>query len=376
MVLLTGAGLLGKSLHLLLRVNIGLQPRHLTTLSFAAPMRHYTNDAQTLALLKQVVGSVESLPGVESVGLARQLPVTGNGNTIWFRVVGQPFHGEHNEVPQRQVSSAYFETVKAKLIDGRYFAETDDTSRPPVVIVNRAMQQKYFGGESPVGKKIIYLLDNSKPMEVVGVVDDIKEGQLDTPTPPVIYIPLNQAPRRDFFVVARTAQAGHSLLPVLSTTLSKIDSGIVTYGGATMDERISDAPSTYLHRSSAWLVGIFAATALLLGVIGLYGMIAYSVSQRSREIGIRMALGAQRAIVYRLILKEAGYVTAIGAAVGLLCSVLAATLIRKMLFGTPPWDPLTLASVTSLLALSALFASFIPAHRAASVNPVEALRAD
>jgi predicted permease len=316
------------------------------------------------------------LPGVESVGLARQLPVTGNGNTIWFRVVGQPFHGEHNEVPQRQVSSAYFETVKAKLIDGRYFAETDDTSRPPVVIVNRAMQQKYFGGESPVGNKIIYLLDNSKPMEVVGVVDDIKEGQLDTPTPPVIYIPLNQQPRRDFFVVARTAQAGHSLLPVLSATLSKIDSGIVTYGGATMDERISDAPSTYLHRSSACLVGIFAATALLLGVIGLYGMIAYSVSQRSREIGIRMALGAQRGTVYRLILKEAGYVTAIGAAVGLLCSVLAATLIRKMLFGTPPWDLLTLASVTSLLALSALFASFIPAHRAASVNPVEALRAD
>ena len=151
--------------------------------------------------------------------------------------------------------------VKAKLLDGRYFAETDDISRPPVVIVNRAMQQKYFGGESPTGKRIVYLRDDAKPMEVVGVIDDIKEGPLDTPTPPVIYIPFNQEPRRDFFVVARTAQAGTALLPVLAATLNKIDSGIVTYGGATMDERISDAPSTYLHRSSAWLVGSFAALA-------------------------------------------------------------------------------------------------------------------
>jgi macrolide transport system ATP-binding/permease protein len=376
MVLLTGAGLLGKSFYLLLQVNIGLEPRHLTTLYVAAPMAHYKNDAQNFAFLKQVISSVESLPGVESVGLARQLPVTGNGNTIWFRVLGQPFHGEHNEVPTRQVSSAYFETVKAKLLDGRYFAETDDTSRPPVVIVNRAMQLKYFGGEGPVGKKIVYLSDNAKPMEIIGVINDIKEGQLDTPTPPVIYIPFNQEPRHDFFVFVRTAQAGHSLLPVLATTLNKIDSGIVTAGGATMDEKISDAPSTYLHRSSAWLVGSFAATALLLGVIGLYGMIAYSVSQRSREIGIRMALGAQRGTVYRLILKEAGRVTAIGAAAGLVCSVAGATLIRKMLFGTPPWDPLTLVSVTALLALSALLASVIPARRAASVNPIEALRSD
>jgi ABC-type antimicrobial peptide transport system permease subunit len=139
---------------------------------------------------------------------------------------------------------------------------------------------------------------------------------------------------------------------------------------------LSDTPSVYLRRSSACLVGGFAATALLLGVLGTYGVIAYSVSQRRREIGIRLALGAQRRTVYRLILKEAGYVTAIGAAAGLLGSVAGAVLIRKMLFGTAPWDLPTLASVTVVLALSALLAGVIPARRAASVNPVEALRRD
>jgi predicted permease len=376
MVLLTSAALLGKSFYLLLHVDVGLEPHHLTTLYAEVPDTRYSSPAQTLAFMKQVIRSVKSLPGVESVGLARQLPVTNNSFTFLFRVLGRPFHGEHNEVPQRQVSAGYFETVKARLLNGRYFAENDDITRPPVVIVNRAMQRQYFSGENPVGQKISFLSDDAKAMQIVGVIDDIKEGPLDTPTPPVLYTPMNQSPRQNFFIVARTAQEGHALLPVLTAALTKIDSSFVTTNGSTMDERIDDEPSTYLHRSSAWLVGGFAAMALLLGVIGIYGMIAYSVSQRSREIGIRMALGAHRVTVYRMILKEAGYLTAVGAVAGLLCSLAGATLIRKMLFGTPPWDPLMLISVTVLLAVAALVAAFIPARRAASVNPVEALRAD
>jgi macrolide transport system ATP-binding/permease protein len=143
-----------------------------------------------------------------------------------------------------------------------------------------------------------------------------------------------------------------------------------------MTQRIDDSQAAYLHRSSAWLVGGFAALALLLSAVGLYGVIAYSVSQRTREIGVRMALGAQRGTVYRLILKEAGWATGVGIAVGLLCSVACAMLMRKLLFGTQPWDPSTLAAVAATLAISALIASFVPARRAASVNPVEALRAE
>ena len=158
--------------------------------------------------------------------------------------------------------------------------------------------------------------------------------------------------------------------------MKEIDPGIVTLRGMTMTDRIHDSPSAYLHRSSAWLVGGFAALALLLGLVGLYGVVAYSVSQRTREIGVRMALGAQAGSVYRLILKEAGWLTAIGIAIGLVCSVGAAILMRGMLFGVGSWDVPTLAVVAAGLGVSALLASYIPARRAASVNPVEALRAE
>ena len=143
-----------------------------------------------------------------------------------------------------------------------------------------------------------------------------------------------------------------------------------------MTERIRNSPSAYMHRSSAWLVGGFAVLALLLGVVGLYGVIAYSVSQRTREIGVRMALGAQRSSVYELVLKEAGWLTGIGIIAGLVCSVATTTLMRSLLFGVHAWDVSTLLAVAAMLALAALLASYIPAHRAASVNPVDALRAE
>jgi macrolide transport system ATP-binding/permease protein len=376
MVLLVGAGLLVKSFYLLLRVNIGLQADRLITLGVAAPATGYGKDEQAIALQRRVMSRIAMLPGVESVGLVSQIPVSGNGNTTWFRVLGRPFHGEHNEVPERQVSAGYFATVKAKLIRGRYFTEADDASKPQVVIVNSAMVKQYFPGEDPLGKQLSYLTDPPQPMQVVGVVDDIKEGPLDIPTPPVFYRPYNQNPSRFFSVVLRASQAEQFLFPTVTATIRQIDAGIVTAGIASMSERINNSPAAYLHRSSAWIVGGFAALALLLGAIGLYGVISYSVSQRTREIGVRMALGAQRITVYQLILKEAGWFTAVGIVAGLICSLVGANLIRKLLFGTPPWDVPTLAAVAAVLAISALLASYIPARRAASVNPVDALRAE
>jgi macrolide transport system ATP-binding/permease protein len=210
----------------------------------------------------------------------------------------------------------------------------------------------------------------------VGIIEDLKEGQLDTATVPALYLPFNQSPGNYFNVVVRMSQAEQSLLPALTATIHRIDLGIVTADGATMSDRINDSPSAYLHRSSAWLVGGFAALALLLGAIGLYGVVAYSVSQRTREIGVRMALGAESGSVYRLILGEAGRLTAVGIVIGLACSVFAATLMRGLLFGVRSWDVPTLAAVGVVLGIAALLASYIPARRAASVNPVEALRAE
>jgi macrolide transport system ATP-binding/permease protein len=199
---------------------------------------------------------------------------------------------------------------------------------------------------------------------------------LDAAPRAALYRPFNQSPANNFAVLVRTAQDETAILPNLSATIHQIDPVMAIYGPMTMGQKIHDAPSTYLHRSSAWLVGGFAVMALLLGAVGLYGVIAYSVSQRTREIGVRMALGAQRGSVYRLILNEAGRLIVLGVTFGLAGSVGAAMLMRKLLFGVLPWDAPTLAGVAVVLAGSALLASYIPARRAASVSPVEALRVE
>ncbi len=374
-VLLTGAGLLGKSFYRLLHVDMGMQPDHLATLQVAAPDSIRDNNAMVVALARKLTSRIASLPGVESVGISSWLPVVG-GNTMWIRVLGHPFHGEHNEVGYRQVSSGYFTTLRAKLLRGRYFTEADDASKPPVVIVDRALAEKYFPGEDPVGKQIAYSGADSPPMQVVGIVEDIKEGPLDETTWPTLYVAFNQDPDGHFALVVRTSKSEQALLPTLAATVHRVDPGSAAFFLRTMRGIIDNTQAAYLHRCSAWLVGGFAALALLLGAAGLYGVIAYSVSRRTREIGVRMALGAQPSAVHRLILREAGLLIAVGISIGLLASIAAATLLRDLLFGVRAADPETLAAVAGVLAVAALLASYIPARRAASIDPVDALRAE
>jgi macrolide transport system ATP-binding/permease protein len=376
-VLMVGAGLLGKSLHRLLHVDLGFQPDHLATLTVALSDTAYAKDEQVVAVGRQIVSRTQSLPGVQSVGLTGVLPVSFNGNTTWIRVVGQPYNGEHNEVNQRDVSSSLLATLHAKLLRGRYFTDAEDGSKPSVVIINQALARKYFPGQDPIGKKIADAdLVPKSIREVIGIVEDVKEGSLDSEIWPAVYYPFNQSPDGYFSLVVRTSQAEQSLLPALVATVREIDPGIGTLDEATMADRINNSPTAYMHRSSAWLLGGFAALALLLGVIGLYGVIAYSVTQRTREIGVRMALGAQRSSVYQLIMKEAGWLAGIGIGAGILCSIGAATLMRGLLFGVQAWDVATLSAVSAVLAISALVASYVPARRAAQVDPIVALRCE
>jgi macrolide transport system ATP-binding/permease protein len=377
MVLLVGAGLLGKSFYRLLQVGAGFETKHLITMSVSAPMTDYGKDEQALVLGRKVVEQVKNLPGVTSVALASTLPLSFNGNTIWIRFVGQDYNGEHNEVNERQVSSDYFRTLQAKLLRGRTFTDSEDLSKPKVVIINQTLARKYFPGQDPIGQRIgDTKLSPESIMEITGIVDDIREGPLDSELWPAVYEPINQSPRSDFSVVVRTEQADQSLIPTVADEIRNIDSRINISNQRTMTERVNNAPTVYLRRSSTWLVGGFAAVALLLGVVGLYGVIAYSVSQRTREIGVRIALGAQRSTVYRLILKEAGALALSGIVIGIGCAIVAASLMRKLLFGTPPWDITTLVCVAAVLGASALLASFLPARRAASVDPITALRAE
>jgi macrolide transport system ATP-binding/permease protein len=191
-----------------------------------------------------------------------------------------------------------------------------------------------------------------------------------------VYYPLAQSPDTSYSVIVRTTQDPGQVVPALAAAMRAVDADLGVFGEAVMETRIASSPAAYLQRSSAWLVGAFAAVALILGVVGLYGVIAYSASQRTREMGVRIALGAGRATVYGLILREAGGLALAGIAVGLAGAVAVATFMRTLLFDTPPWDVATLLSVAVLLGSAALIASVIPARRAASVDPIDALRAD
>jgi predicted permease len=373
-VLLAGAGLLGQSLYRLLTVKLGLQPDHLVMINMAAPNANYSKDPQAIALERKVLAGIAALPGVKSVGIATKPPVTYQGNTTWFKIVGRPWHGEHNDTPCISVSLDYFRTIGATLLRGRDFNEADDLNKPLVAVVNQSFARQFFPNENPLGKRLTPLSDPVVPTEIVGVVEDIKEGPPESQTRPTLYYPFPQNTDTNFTVLARTAGAESSVIPAMAAVIHGIDSGIVTMPGRTMTEQISRA--TYLRRSLALLAGGFAALALLLGVIGLYGVISYSVGQRTREIGVRMALGAERVSVYRLILKDAGGLIGLGLVMGVLGSISAAHLMESQLFEVSSWDVPTLGAVALVLSLSALLASFIPARRAASVNPLEALRAE
>jgi macrolide transport system ATP-binding/permease protein len=374
-VLLVGAGLLGKSFYRLLHVEVGFQPEHLATVTVSLSDATYSTDPQLAEVEKKMLDRIASLPGVESVGATTVLPISFNGNTTWIRVVGHPFNGEHNEVNQRSISPALFSTLHARLLSGRYLAETDDATRPHVALINNALAKKYFPGEDPIGKKIAhYDLDPKSISEVVGVVEDVRDGALDSDIWPAIYYPFSQDTDDYFSIAARTSQDAGSLLPAMVAAVHEVDAGIGTGDEMTMDERINGSPTAYLHRSSAWLVGCFAFLALLLGLVGLYGVIAYSVSRRTREIGVRMALGAQRSSVYQLIMTEAAWLTAFGIGLGILCSLATTTLLRGLLFNVRSWDAPTLITVSVVLGISALLACYIPARRAAKVDPMVALR--
>ena len=376
-VLLVGAGLLGQSFYRLLHVQLGFDPGHLAALDLLLPDHVYPKDAQQIAAFREVLDKISSQPGVVSAGLTSVLPVQCNCNTDWIRIAGKPYNGEHNEVNEREVSPGYLATLRAQLIRGRMLTDDDRAGKPNVIVINEALARKYFPGEDPLGKTIgDGKLSPDSLRQVVGVVRDVHESELDTEVWPTEYEPLYQ--NADIFttLVVRTRQAPGAYLPTLVKTLHVLNSNLGVSNEETMEQRIGETQSALLHRFSAWLVGCFAAMALILGVVGLYGVIAYSVSRRTREIGVRMALGAQRSAVYALVMRQAGRLTATGIGIGLVCSVDASLLIRKLLFGVAAWDAPTFACVALVLAGAAMAASFLPAYRAAGVNPTEALRAE
>jgi len=376
-MLLVGAGLLTQSVYRLLHVELGFQPHGLSTVSVNLAGANLRTRAQVVTVTRELVRSVSALPGVRAVGHTSSLPVQSLGNTEWIRVAGHPFYGEHNEVNERTVSADYLQTLGATLWRGHFFSDAQDAAAPSVTIINRTLAERYFHDEDPVGRQIGDIdLSPESIRTIVGVVNDVREGAVDSEAWPAEYRPFNQRARVNFALVVRTRSNEPASIQAIVDAITTSGAGVAVSGGTTLDDHISSSPSVYLHRSLALIIGGFAAMAFVLGVVGLYGVIAYSVSQRAREIGVRMALGAERAAVTRLVLSEAGSLTLVGVGAGLAAAVAAARLMRTMFFGVQSWDPGTLFLVALVMTAAALSASYIPARRAAAANPVEALKAE
>jgi predicted permease len=378
MMLLVAAGLLSQSLYRLLRVDLGFNPDNVVTVgTVTLPDQDYPKPELIVAARRAIIDSVARVPGVESVGLVSKLPVDGNGNTNWIRILGHEWHGEHNEVNAREASNTYFDTLRAHIKLGRNFTEAEDAKQAQVAVVNQAFVKQYFpNGEDPLGKKIGLVSIKPEPQfEIVGVIDNVRESTLDQDTAPTFYYPsADQYPA----LLVRTSSAldPNGVVQQVNRAVHEVNPNIATYDFQTLAERISNSEPAYVRRASAVLVGGFSVTALVLSLIGLYGVIAYSVGRRMREIGIRIALGARRAMIYRLIFTEAGWLIGSGVVLGVAGALLTTSVMRSLLFGVGAWDPRTFTSVVALLAVAALAASYFPARRAASVDPMNVLRTE
>ena len=375
LVLLAGASLLGQSLYRLLHVQLGFDPNRLASVEVMVPETVYGTNEQIVALYREILRRVSSLPGFESAGITTMFPVQCDCPVDWITFPGRPFHGEHNTVDERHVSADYLATLKAALVRGRLFTDAEDEARPGVVVINQALAQKYFPGENPIGQRIADY-EGGRPSErqIIGIVANVREGPLDAELRPSEYFPINQTWDRYFGLVVRTRQDPGALLQLLVSTIHQLDLNLGVSNEVTVQDQIASTPTALLHQFSAWLVGGFAAVALILGIVGLYAVIAYSVSRRTREIGVRMALGAEGKNVVLMVLNEAGKMVMLGVLMGLVASLGVSRLVSSLLFGVSSFDPLTFACVGLVLSAAALVACYIPARRASVVDPMVALR--
>jgi len=375
-MLLIGAGLLIKSFWLLQRTNPGFQPENLLSMQITLPRLKYSEPKQTQDFFDQLIGKVKSLPGVDSAGASISLPPNLLELSDNFAVENHPTApGQSDPVaPLLFVSSDYFRTMRIPVLRGRSFTEADNANSPPVGLISETMARSYFAGEDPIGKRFKEGTANDKNpwMEVVGVVADVKYSGLDAKPEAAYYMPDRQNPWRAMYLVVRTASDPISLAPAIRAEVWSIDKDQPVAKVRTMDQLM--AASVSQPRFRTLLLGVFGVAALMLAAMGIYGVMSYAVAQRTREIGIRMALGARMRDVTRLVVVNGMRLTLIGAATGLLLALALTRVMASLLFGVTPTDAATFGTVSLFLMLVALVACYIPARRATKVDPLEALR--
>jgi putative ABC transport system permease protein len=378
-ILLVGAGLLMQSLWRLQKVNSGLQPENVLTFNVVLPEVKYNSDkqAQFFIDLKQ---RLESTPGVQSASAILPLPLSGDRFSISFEIEGRPLPPkDHPSADFFAAGVGYFKTMGIPILKGRDFEDRDKHGSTPVIIITDAFARQYFPNDDPIGKRIKPGIgtyeDEDNPMrEVIGVVGDIRNRSLNTEPKPAYYVPQTQVPFSQLVAVVKTTGEPHSLVSAATKVVAAMDQDIPLFSVKSMPEYLSS--SVAAPRFSTTLLAIFAAVALVLTIVGLYGVMSYSVAQRTNEIGIRLALGAQSRDVLLMIVKQGGTLILLGLAIGLVGAFALTRLIASLLFGVTAKDPITFGAVAVLLAIVALLACYIPALRATKVDPMDALRCE
>jgi len=379
LVLLTGSGLLIRSFVRLIAVEPGFDTTHLLTFKVSLPRSKYGTDPLRLAFFQQFLARISAVPGVRSATTESFPPLTGLGAATAVHLLSQPSLSVSNlpVAGVRVVGPDYFATMGIPLRAGRLFSAQELAQEKHVTIVNQYFVNKYLHGESPLGQKAaIYMKSLSEneiqPSEIIGVVGNVHEMGLDAVPEPAVYWPHPELVMSAMTVLVRTSSDPLALVSAARGELQKLDPELPMAAVATMDQLLADSLSR--SRFTMLLLGIFAAVALLLAAVGIYGLIAYSVTQRTQELGIRIALGAQRRDVLRLVLAQGTRLTLLGLALGVLAALALSRLLATLLFGVTATDPLTFAGVAALLAFVALLACFLPARRATRVDPLVALR--
>lgn len=378
LVVLVGAGLLIRSFLSLQHTDPGFRADNILALSLTLPDYKYPKEADRRIFLDRLLEGTKSLPGVQAVGETSSLPLSGAVPSSSFYIEGRPVasgqqapHGDY-----ASVTSDYFQTLGIKLVRGRVFTEHDNSDTSGVAIIDESMARKYWSTEDPIGKRITFEGGRQNPVwrEIVGIVGHVKSQSLDAESRSQYYVPVDQRPESSMFLAVRTAGGPSSLAPAVRDLIHSLDKDLPIYRVTTMEQLV--AVSMAQRRFSMLLLGVFALIALLLAAVGLYGVTAYSVTQRTHEIGLRVALGAQRSDVLKLVIGEGMLLAVIGVAIGLAAAFALTRVMSAMLFGVGATDRTTFVAVSTLLAIVTLLACWIAARRATRVDPLVALRYD
>jgi predicted permease len=376
LVLAVGSGLLLKSFRLLLQVDPGFNPRNVLAMYVDLPETRYTRPEQISLFYRQALEKIAALPGVVSAAVGTDLPLTDNHSRSDISIEGLPVPrpGEFPHPDFHRISPGYLATMGLPLLRGRNFTDADDASSFPVGLVSESLAKRYWPGADPLGKR--FSLGRPVPgaawVIVAGVVGDTKQYGLDAETRLEVYLPIAQAVRSDAVFAVRSAARPDTLLAPVTAAIQQLDPDLPVHDPITMEN--AEAQSFGTRRLTMTLLGIFAALALILSAVGIYGVISTLVEQRTHEIGLRMALGARQGSVLRLVVGQGLRLALVGAALGIAAAVAFSRLLESLLFQVSARDPMIFLGVTGLLLLVAAAACYLPARRAARVDPMVALR--